>query len=55
MQLIYRVASTLGIMVCEVMERMPIDELVSWHAWFELEYEAAKKAEKELNKESRRR
>ena len=40
----FKIAETVGKTVGELEELLTVDEFVGWGAWFELKYEAEKKA-----------
>lgn len=53
--MIFRIAETIGCMAKDIREEMPLDELYEWAAFFELKYEAEKKAVEQAKKSNGRR
>ena len=50
----FRLAKELGCFVSDIEERMSLGEMVEWAAFFELEFEANKKAMAEAKKNAKK-
>lgn len=51
----FKMAETLGMTVAELKATMPADELAEWAAYYEIQADLRKKAEKEAEREQRNR
>jgi hypothetical protein len=55
MQLKYHIAETIGMMVSELEERMPVEEFFGWGSWFKYKADEERKAVKKAKQGSKGR